>query len=214
MTKISREEYSREIARIHQLYQYEETLYKKGILHVAGVDEAGRGPLAGPVVAGAVILPPYCEILGLDDSKKISEKKRYHLEEEIKAKALSWAIGGVTPREIDRINIYQATIRAMMLAIRKLCLTPEYLLIDAMKLKEVALPQTGIIKGDQKSASIAAAGILAKCHRDRLMILYDKRYPGYGFQQHKGYPTQAHRRAILQLGSSPIHRLTFQVKEI
>ncbi|WP_089611634.1 ribonuclease HII [Dehalobacterium formicoaceticum] len=214
MMDLSAEKYSREIERIHLLNQYEESLHQRGIRYIAGVDEVGRGPLAGPVIAGAVILPRDCRILGLNDSKKVSEKKRKILEKEIKAKALSWAIGGVIPREIDRINIYQATKLAMKLAVQKLHLPPEHLIIDAMKLTEVDLPQTSIIKGDEKSASVAAASILAKCHRDRLMELYEKRFPGYGFQQHKGYPTQAHRTAILKLGLSSIHRVTFQVKEI
>lgn len=199
--------------RIRLLYQYEEALYEKGVRFIAGVDEAGRGPLAGPVIAGAVILPPRCFIFGLNDSKKISEAGRYALEKEIKEKALAWAVGAVGAYDIDRINIYQAAILAMGRAVKKLNISPEHLLIDALKLPKVNIPQTPIIKGDAKSASIAAASILAKCHRDRLMALYDRRFPEYGFIRHKGYPTPEHISLVLRLGRTCIHRKSFQVRE-
>lgn len=199
--------------RIYRLYQYERALYDQGIQHIAGLDEAGRGPLAGPVVAGAVILPTECFILGLNDSKKIGETKRYALEKEIKEKALAWSVGAVGVYDIDQINIYQATILAMGRGIRKLKIKPEHLLIDAMKLPAVDIPQTSIIKGDTLSASIAAASILAKCHRDRLMAVYDGRFPEYGFKKHKGYPTREHIEVIFKLGRTCIHRTSFQIKE-
>lgn len=199
--------------RIHLLYQYERDLYEKGINFIAGIDEAGRGPLAGPVVAGAVILPRECFIFGLNDSKKIGEAKRYALEKEIKEKALAWAVGAVGAHHIDRINIYQASILAMSRAVGKLRITPQHLLIDALKLPWVDIPQTPIIKGDAKSASIAAASILAKCHRDRLMLQYDQRFPEYGFVRHKGYPTSEHIKLVLTLGKTCIHRNSFHIKD-
>ncbi|MEL7565013.1 MAG: ribonuclease HII [Dehalobacterium sp.] len=199
--------------RIFHLYQYERDLYHQGIQFIAGVDEAGRGPLAGQGIAGAVILPRECLMFGLNDSKKIGEAKRYALEKEIKEKALAWSVGAAGVCDIDRINIYQATILAMGRALRKLTIKPEHLLIDALKLPQVDIPQTSIIKGDAKSASIAAASILAKCHRDRLMALYDQRFPDYGFARHKGYPTRSHIELVLKLGRSSIHRTSFHIKE-
>lgn len=199
--------------RICRLYQFERELYKIGVKFIAGVDEAGRGPLAGPVIAGAVILPQECFISGLNDSKKLGEKKRFALEKEIKEKALAWGVGAAGAYDIDRINIYQATILAMTRAIKNLSVQPEHLLIDAIKLSHVNIPQTSIIKGDAQSASIAAASILAKCHRDRLMALYDERFPEYGFIRHKGYPTPEHIALVLELGPTCIHRTSFQIKE-
>jgi len=207
------EKFQQEHERISQLYQYERDLYHQGVEYIAGVDEAGRGPLAGPVIAGAVILPRECFIFGLNDSKKISEAKRYALEKEIKEKSLAWAVGAAGVCDIDRINIYQATILAMERAVRKLIIKPEHLLIDALKLPKVDIPQTPIIKGDAKSASIAAASILAKCHRDRLMALYDRRFPEYGFVRHKGYPTPEHIDLVFKLGRTCIHRTSFHIKE-
>ena len=198
--------------RICRLYQYERELYERGAEFIAGVDEAGRGPLAGPVIAGAVILPRECFISGLNDSKKIGEAKRYVLEREIKEKALAWAVGAVGVYDIDRMNIYQATLLAMARAVKKLAVRPEHLLIDAVNLEQINIPQTSIIKGDAKSASIAAASIIAKCHRDRLMALYDERFPGYGFIRHKGYPTPEHIRLVLELGRTCIHRTSFHIK--
>ncbi|MGI6686664.1 MAG: ribonuclease HII [Bacillota bacterium] len=199
--------------RLYHLFQYERGLYERGVQYIAGVDEAGRGPLAGPVIAGAVILPRECFIFGLNDSKKIGEAKRYALEKEIKEKALAWAVGATGAYDIDRINIYQATILAMTRAVKNLSVKPEHLLIDAIKLPQITIPQTTIIKGDAKSASIAAASIIAKCHRDRLMAVYDKRFPGYGFIRHKGYPTREHIDLVLRLGRTCIHRTSFHIKE-
>lgn len=207
------QKFEAEQERISRLYQYERVLYDQGIQYIAGVDEAGRGPLAGPVVAGAVILPRDCFIFGLNDSKKIGEAKRYAIEKEIKEKALTWAVGAAGVYDIDRINIYQATILAMGRGVRKLLIKPEHLLIDAMKIPAVDIPQTSIIKGDTKSASIAAASILAKCHRDRLMAVYDERFPEYGFGRHKGYPTREHIEVICKLGRTCIHRTSFHIKK-
>ncbi|ATW28424.1 ribonuclease HII [Candidatus Formimonas warabiya] len=205
------EKLRRERERIQGLYQFERELYEKGIKYIAGIDEAGRGPLAGPVVAGAVILPAECFISGLNDSKKIPEPKRYLLEKEIKEKALAWSVGAVGAHDIDRINIYQAACLAMVRAVKKLSLRPEHLFIDALSLRSLDIPQTPIIKGDARSASIAAASILAKCHRDRLMTQYDSRFPDYGFIRHKGYPTPEHIEIISRLGRTCIHRMTFHV---
>ena len=191
--------------RICRLYQYERELYERGAEFIAGVDEAGRGPLAGPVIAGAVIFAPECFISGLNDSKK-SGSQKICLRKGNKEKALAWAVGAVGVYDIDRMNIYQATLLAMARAVKKLAVRPEHLLIDAVNLEQINIPQTSIIKGDAKSASIAAASIIAKCHRDRLMALYDERFPGYGFIRHKGYPTPEHIRLVLELGRTCIHR--------
>ena len=176
---------------------------------ICGIDEAGRGPLAGPVVAGAVILPSDCEILYLNDSKKLTEKRREALLLEIKEKAVAWNIGIVDAAEIDRINILQATYEAMRRAIAGLEVTPSLLLNDAVEIPDVQIPQVKIIKGDAKSVSIAAASILAKVTRDHLMIEYDRQYPNYGFARHKGYGTGAHIEAIRDYGPCPLHRKTF-----
>lgn len=176
---------------------------------ICGIDEAGRGPLAGPVVAGACILPPDVEILYLNDSKKLSEKKREVLFQEIQEKALAWGVGIVSPERIDEINILQATFEAMRKAVEQMELTPDLLLVDAVTIPQVKIKQVGIIKGDAKSVSIAAASILAKVTRDRLMVQYDKAYPQYGFAGHKGYGSQAHIAALQEHGPCPIHRRTF-----
>lgn len=183
--------------------QYEEFTY------ICGIDEAGRGPLAGPVVAGAVILPKDCEILYLNDSKKLSAKRREELYDEIMEKAVATGIGMASPARIDEINILQATYEAMRMAIGELQVRPEILLNDAVTIPQVELPQVPIIKGDAKSASIAAASILAKVTRDRLMIQYDELLPGYGFAEHKGYGSAAHIEALKRLGPTPIHRKSF-----
>jgi ribonuclease HII len=197
------------------LWEYEARALERGARHIAGIDEAGRGPLAGPVVAAAVILHPADPIAGVDDSKKLTERRREALFAEIQARALAVGVGIVPPGEIDRINIYQATLRAMAQAVAALSaagehIHPDHLLIDALTLPGMPIPQQGIIKGDAKSASIAAASIVAKVTRDRLMVHYDGLYPGYGFAGHKGYPTRAHRDAIHRLGPCPIHRKTFR----
>lgn len=176
---------------------------------VCGIDEAGRGPLAGPVVAGAVILPPDCEILYLNDSKQLSEKKREQLFEEILEKAVAVGAGIVGPARIDEINILQADYEAMCEAIGKLGVVPQILLNDAVTIPQVLIPQVPIIKGDAKSVSIAAASIVAKVTRDRLMMEYDEIMPEYGFAKHKGYGTAEHIAAIRKYGPSPIHRRSF-----
>ena len=176
---------------------------------ICGIDEAGRGPLAGPVVAGAVILPKDCEILFLNDSKKLSEKKREALFLEIQEKAVTWSVGIVGPEVIDEINILQATYQAMREAIAALKVQPELLLNDAVTIPGVEIPQVPIVKGDAKSVSIAAASIMAKVTRDHMMMEYDQSYPQYGFAKHKGYGTAAHIAALKEYGPCPIHRRSF-----
>ena len=168
------------------LYKYENDLYQKGHQYIAGCDEVGRGPLAGPVVAAAVILDKDNVIEGLNDSKKLSEKKRIFLESEIKEKAIAYEIVYIWPNEIDKINIYQASKKAMIIAINTLKIKPTFVLSDAMPLNNIGIPFVSIIKGDTKSATIAAASILAKQERDRYMIELSKKYPEYGFEKHKG----------------------------
>ena len=207
MRKLSGEKLDAERARLEQMREYEHQYasYKA----ICGIDEAGRGPLAGPVVAGAVILVPDCEILYLNDSKKLSPKRREELFAEIQEKAVSWSVGIVDAGEIDRINILQATYEAMRKAIAGLKLVPDLLLNDAVVIPEVETEQVKIIKGDAKSVSIAAASILAKVTRDRMMEQYDALYPEYGFAKHKGYGTAAHMAALQKHGLCPIHRKTF-----
>lgn len=176
---------------------------------VCGIDEAGRGPLAGPVVAGAVILRSDCEILFLNDSKKLSEKKRESLFLEIQEKAVAWSVGIVGPDVIDEINILQATYKAMRIAVAKLGQIPGVLLNDAVTIPGIAIPQIPIVKGDAKSVSIAAASIMAKVTRDHMMAEYDRLFPEYGFAKHKGYGTAAHIASIKEIGPCPIHRCTF-----
>lgn len=201
------EKLQQERDRLQQMWVFEQKY--QDCQAICGIDEAGRGPLAGPVVAGAVILPPDCEILYLNDSKKLSEAKREQLYEEIQEKAVAWAVGIVSQERIDEINILQATYEAMRQAIGKLSVTPDHLLVDAVHIPEVVQKQTGIIKGDAKSVSIAAASIMAKVTRDRIMVEMDARYPEYGFAGHKGYGSKAHIEAIRQYGPCPIHRRTF-----
>lgn len=193
--------------RIKKMYAYEEKYSQYD--YICGIDEVGRGPLAGPVVAGAVILPKGCEILYINDSKQLSAKKREALYEEIKSKALAIGIGIVSPAKIDEINILQATYMAMREAISKLSVVPQLLLNDAVTIPEVIIPQVPIIKGDAKSVSIAAASIVAKVTRDRLMEEYDRVLPGYGFASNKGYGSAEHIAALKEFGPTPIHRNTF-----
>ena len=176
---------------------------------VCGIDEVGRGPLAGPVVAGAVILPPDCEILYLNDSKKLSEKKRELLYDEIMEKAVATGIGVISPARIDEINILQATYEAMRMAISNLKVQPSVLLNDAVTIPLVEIPQIPIIKGDAKSVSIAAASIIAKVTRDHMMVEYEEIYPGYSFASNKGYGSAQHIAALKELGPTPIHRQSF-----
>lgn len=176
---------------------------------ICGIDEAGRGPLAGPVVAGAVILPRDCEILYLNDSKKLSAAKREALYDEIMEKAAAVGVGMASPARIDEINILQATYEAMRDAVAKLGVEPGILLNDAVTIPEILIPQVPIIKGDAKSVSIAAASIIAKVTRDRLMVQYDEILPGYGFAQNKGYGSKEHIEALKRIGPTPIHRRSF-----
>ena len=196
-----------ERARLDRMRVYEREYGSCGL--VCGVDEAGRGPLAGPVVAGAVILPENCEILYLNDSKQLSEKKREQLYDEIREKAVAWGIGMASPARIDEINILQATYEAMRQAVGSLDPAPQILLNDAVRIPGLTIPQVPIIKGDAKSLSIAAAIIMAKVTRDRLMREYDRVMPEYGFASHKGYGSAEHIAAIRKFGPSPIHRQTF-----
>ena len=193
--------------RLEGMRVYECQYADRGFL--CGIDEVGRGPLAGPVVAGAVILPADCEILWLNDSKKLSEKKRELLYDEIMEKAVAVGIGAVSPERIDEINILQATYEAMRIAISKLSVKPDLLLNDAVKIPGVELPQIPIIKGDAKSVSIAAASIVAKVTRDRMMVQYEDLYPGYEFASNKGYGSARHIAALKSLGPCPIHRRSF-----
>ncbi len=201
---------------------YEKKAIEKGFLTIAGIDEAGRGPLAGPVVSSAVVLPFYFPIDGVTDSKKLTSKKRDYLYEKIYDHAVTIGIGIVDALEIDRINILQASLLSMSFAVRNLSPRADYLLIDGtfriasvfMQGDLALLHQEPIVHGDSLSVSIAAASIIAKVTRDRLMEKYHQEYPQYGFSRHKGYPTKAHREAIKKFGYSPIHRLTFKgVKE-
>ena len=181
----------------------------------AGCDEAGRGPLAGPVVAAAVVLPREFSIIGINDSKKLNENTRISLETEIKNEAIGWAIGVCSHEEIDQFNILNASILAMHKAIDQLRIRPDIILVDGNRFKNYPfIPHQCFVKGDARFASIAAASILAKTERDRLMDNYAIQYPGYGWERNKGYPTLAHRRAIEKLGFSPIHRRTFAVKPL
>lgn len=194
--------------RLEQM-KYFEKKYRFQYPVICGIDEAGRGPLAGPVVAGACILPEDAEILYLNDSKKLSSKKREALYEEICDKAVAYGVGIVSPQRIDEINILQATYEAMREAVKQMGVTPDLLLVDAVTIPAVTTKQVGIIKGDAKSVSIAAASILAKVTRDRIMVQYAHAYPEYGFAGHKGYGSAAHIEAIKKYGPSPIHRTTF-----
>ncbi|KGF48126.1 ribonuclease HII [Veillonella montpellierensis DNF00314] len=200
----------KERQRIDGMYAFEEVFYNQGMYHVAGVDEVGRGPIAGPVTVAAVILPPHTCILGLNDSKKLSEQKREALYEEIQEKAIAISCVSYGPEIIDSLNIYEATRKAMYEAVSTLSVAPEVVLVDAMKLPNLTMPVESIIKGDSKSATIAAASIIAKVTRDRYMKSLEVEYPGYGFSIHKGYYTELHREALENQGVTPIHRRSFE----
>lgn len=196
--------------RLDHLLQYERDLWSKGLRFIAGIDEAGVAPLAGPVVAAAVILPPDYKLPGLNDSKKISHaQKRETLALKIKQDAVAWATASAEVQEIDKLNIYRAGLLAMRRVAGKLRTKPEYLLVDARHIPDLVCPQRAIVKGDALSASIAAASIIAKTTRDAHMIEMGYKYPGYGFDLHKGYPTQKHLRALKERGVLPIHRQSF-----
>lgn len=204
---LSGEKLEKELARLEQMREYENTYAACAM--ICGIDEAGRGPLAGPVAAGAVILPKDCTLLYLNDSKKLSEKRREELFVQIKEQAVAWCVGIVGPERIDEINILQATYEAMRQAVAGLGVKPDLLFNDAVEIPGVDIMQVPIIKGDAKSVSIAAASILAKVTRDHMMVEYDQLFPDYGFAKHKGYGTAAHIQAIQELGPCPIHRRSF-----
>lgn len=196
--------------RLEKLLGRERELWASGIRHVAGIDEAGLGPLAGPVVAAAVIFPHELGLEGVNDSKQIAPARRENLAEQIREGALAWAVAQVDPLEIDRVNIHRAGHLAMRRAVEALETRPDYLLIDGRhKLAGLDLPQEAWIKGDARCHAIAAASILAKTARDAMMRRFDQEYPGYDFSTHKGYATRSHRDAIRRLGPSPIHRMSF-----
>ena len=204
-----RHDHRAEGQRLRKMLRFEQALWAAGTVYVAGVDEAGMSPLAGPVYAAAVVFTPGSRIAEVDDSKKLDVKERDRLAIEIKATACAWAVGTASVEEIDTINIYWAGLLAMQRAVEGLAIAPQHLLIDARRLKDLAIPQERIVKGDQRSLSIAAASILAKTSRDAHMRELDLAYPGYGFAQHKGYPVKAHAAALQRLGACKIHRTTF-----
>lgn len=207
MTKEERLEKQKQ--RLAEMKVPEAELHNKGYKYIAGVDEVGRGPLAGPVVAAAVILPEDFDVPGVDDSKKLSEKRREELFDIIIEKAVAFGIGVADHQVIDDINILQATRVAMKQAIDALEQKPDYILFDAMKIDDIEIPQESIIKGDAKVLAIAAASIVAKVTRDRMMVEYAAEYPGYAFEKNKGYGTKAHYKGLEEHGMCPIHRRTF-----
>ena len=217
MKKEEREEHLKQ--KLEEMLAYERGLWAKGVSYVAGVDEVGRGPLAGPVCAACVVLPQDFDIIGIDDSKKLSEKRRSELYSKILERALAYGIGLVGNERIDEANILTATKEAMLIAIRDAAemlaareddgAAINHLLIDAVKLPEAGIPGTAIVKGDEKSVSVAAASIIAKVTRDRIMTEFDSIYPGYGFISNKGYGTKSHYAGLNALGRTPIHRRTF-----
>jgi len=188
----------------------EEAARCRGALRIAGIDEVGRGPLFGPVVAAAVILPSGWRLEGLTDSKKLSPKKRHEFDIEIRLNAVAWAIAAVDVETIDRINIRRASLEAMRLAVEQLTLIPDFLLIDGRDTIEWNCPQQAVIHGDAISFSIAAASVLAKVHRDRLLVALDAEYPGYGLARHKGYCSPEHMEALARLGTTPLHRRSYK----
>ena len=197
---------------LQEMWKIEQEHFDRGVQIICGVDEAGRGPLAGPVCAAAVILPPNAEIPGLNDSKKLSDKKRRELYPIIKEQAIAYGIAFADHNEIDEINILQATYLAMERAINQLSVKPELALIDGNRAKDFGIPVQTVVHGDSLSASIAAASVLAKVTRDDVMLQMAEEYPGYGFEIHKGYGTKAHYAALTEKGPSPIHRTTFLKK--
>ena len=218
MTKAEREKMLEE--KLQTMQAYERSLRGRGIEIIGGLDEVGRGPLAGPVVTACVVLPKDFAVLGVDDSKKLSEKKREELFDKILQNAVAWGVGMCDNETIDEINILKATKKAMAEAVEQAELMLdekgygriEHLLIDAVELENVDIPQTSIIKGDANSISIAAASIIAKVTRDRMMVSYSEKYPGYGFEKNKGYGTKAHYEGIEKYGITPIHRRSFLKK--
>ena len=195
--------------RLRKLLRYETALWSTGVQHVAGVDEAGMSPLAGPVAAAAVVFLPRSRIPGIDDSKKLDARARDRLAVEIKETAVAWSVAFAEVDEIDSVNIYWAGLLAMRRAVDGLSRGPEHILLDARRLKDLKVPQQAIVRGDSKSLTIAAASILAKTARDALMQRLDAEHPGYGFAKHKGYPVREHLAALKRLGASPVHRRSF-----
>ncbi|HAA90216.1 MAG: Ribonuclease HII [Thermoanaerobacterales bacterium 50_218] len=200
----------KEWLRLIKLHFFEQVLWRGGADLVAGVDEAGRGPLAGPVVAAVVVLDQELLIPGLNDSKKVNPGKRDLLAQEIKMKAVDWAVGIVSPRDIEEFNIQEATYQAVRKALKQLSVVPDHLLVDGWAIPGLEVPQTPLVKGDCRSAAIAAASLLAKTTRDELMKFYARFYPEYGFEKHKGYPTKEHLKALQRHGPCPLHRRNFR----
>jgi len=190
-------------------FKLERAARKLGFLRIAGLDEVGRGPMFGPVVAAAVILPHGFRLVGLNDSKQLSEKKRLEFDAEIRSNAIAWSIAAVDVETIDRINIRQASLLAMRQAVERLALSPDYLLIDGIDMIDWPCPQQPVVQGDGTSLSIAAASVLAKVHRDRLLVELDEVFPGYGLARHKGYCSAEHLEALARLGPTPMHRKSF-----
>ncbi len=201
-----------ELLRLKEMQQLENELLAAGYQYICGCDEVGRGPLAGPVVAAAVIMPKDCLIWGVNDSKKLNAAKRKQLAQEIKEQALAYAISEISPRIIDAVNILQASRLAMAEAVKKLELPCDMVMVDGWENPLFELPQKAIVKGDSRCFNIACASILAKVYRDDLMDELDEKYPGYGFSQHKGYPTKEHYEALKALGPCEIHRISFDLK--
>lgn len=206
------EKYNNELKRLENITEYERKYQSMGIKYVGGIDEVGRGPYAGPVVTACVILPEGCKIEGVNDSKKLSQKKREELFDVIKDTALSIGVGIVDNYEIDEINILQATYKAMRIAVENMDIKPQQLLVDAVTIPEINIHQEPIIKGDAKSISIGAASIIAKVTRDRMMVEYAKMYPQYGFEKNVGYGSKYHEEAIKKYGLCDIHRRSFTKK--
>lgn len=204
------EKQERERQRIRAMWEYEKAAKAKGYRWIAGTDEVGRGPLAGPVVAAAVILPENADLPGINDSKKLSEKQREYLDTLIKEQAIAWTIAEINEKEIDAVNILEASRLAMQQAVENLSQPADFVLVDGLPNPRITLPSEALVKGDSRSISIAAASIIAKVYRDNLMDEYDKVYPGYGFAANKGYPTEEHIKGVTELGPCPIHRMTFR----
>ena len=204
------EKQEKERQRIAAMWEYEKAAKAKGYTWIAGTDEVGRGPLAGPVVAAAVILPENADLPEIKDSKKLSEKQREQLDILIKQQAISWCIAELDEKEIDAVNILEASRLAMKNAVNGLSQSADFVLVDGLPNPRITQPSEAIVKGDNRSISIAAAAIIAKVYRDNLMDKYDKQYPGYGFAANKGYPTEEHIQGIIKQGPCPIHRMTFR----
>lgn len=204
------EKLEKERLRIAAMWQFEEKAKANGYQWIAGTDEVGRGPLAGPVVAAAVILPEDAELPEIKDSKKLTEKQREHLDGLIKQQAIAWAIAEVDEKTIDAINILEASRLAMQKSVQALQQPADFVLVDGLPNPQITLPSEAVVKGDNRSISIAAAAIIAKVYRDHLMDEYDRQYPGYGFGANKGYPTEEHIQAVRKQGPCPIHRMTFR----